>query len=41
MKTQLVQKLKDLQKALNNGSISTNEYSSMYYQTYQQIKKLC
>ena len=40
MKAQLENKLKDLQVALNNGSISTNEYSSMYYSTYQQLKKL-
>lgn len=40
MKAQLENKLKDLQKALSNGSISTNEYSSMYYATYQQLKKL-
>jgi hypothetical protein len=36
----LKQKLQDLQEALKNKSISVNEYSSMYYATYQQIKKL-
>lgn len=36
----LQQKLEDLKDALKNKSISVNEYSTMYYQTYQQIKKL-
>jgi hypothetical protein len=37
---ELQQKLQDLQQALKDKSISVNEYSSMYYETYQQIKKL-
>lgn len=36
----LKQRLKDLQLALKNKLISVNEYSSMYYATYQEIKKL-
>jgi hypothetical protein len=36
----LQKKLEDLKEALKNKSISVNEYSSFYYQTYQQIKKL-
>ena len=36
----LKQKLQDLQEALRSKSISANEYSTMYYDTYQQIKKL-
>jgi hypothetical protein len=36
----LLQKIEDLKDALKNKSISVNEYSSMYYQTYQQIKNL-
>lgn len=36
----LEQKLQGLKEALKNKSISVNEYSSMYYATYQQIKKL-
>jgi hypothetical protein len=35
----LEQKLQDLKIALENKSISVNEYSSMYYAIYQQIKK--
>jgi hypothetical protein len=35
----LEQKLQDLKIALENKSISVNEYSSMYYSIYQQIKK--
>ena len=36
----LKQKLQDLQEALKDKSISVNEYSSMYYATYQQLKTL-
>ena len=36
----LQQKLQDLKEALKDKSITVNEYSSMYYSTYQQIKKL-
>lgn len=36
----LERKLQDLKVALKNKTISVNEYSTMYYQTSQQIKKL-
>ena len=36
----LEKELKDLQEAKNKGLISTNEYSTMYYNTYQKIKAL-
>jgi hypothetical protein len=36
----LNQKLIDLKQALKEKSISVNEYSSMYYATYQQMKRL-
>ena len=36
----LQQRLKDLQEALNDKSISVNEYCSMYHATSQDIKKL-
>jgi len=35
----LQQKLKDLKAALENKSISVNEYCSMYYAISQQSKK--
>ena len=40
MKEQLEQERRDLQKALKAGSISTNEYSTFYYNLSQRIKKL-
>lgn len=42
MKTlaELNQELEDLKVALQRKTISVNEYSSMYYQTYQKIKIL-
>ena len=36
----LQQRLKDLQEALKNNGISVNEYCSMYYATWEDIKKL-
>ncbi len=36
----LQQRLEDLKKALDNKSISVNEYCSMYHATYQAIIKL-
>lgn len=36
----LIKRIEDLKKALAEKSISVNEYQDMYYQTYQQIKKL-
>lgn len=40
MKEQLEQQLRDLQEALKNGDISTNEYCDFYYATSQKIKNL-
>ena len=35
-----LKKIEDLKIALQNKTISVNEYSSMYYETYKIIKKL-
>jgi hypothetical protein len=37
---QLKQELKELKEALAAKSISTNEYSTMYYNVSQKIQKL-
>ena len=36
----LEKRLQELREALRDKSISVNEYSSMYHETCQQIKKL-
>ena len=36
----LLKKIEDLKTALENKTISVNEYSSMYHETHKQIKKL-
>lgn len=36
----LLKRIEDLKVALKEKSISVNEYSSMYHETYKQIKKL-
>ena len=35
-----LKKIEDLKIALENKTISVNEYSSMYHETYKIIKKL-
>lgn len=39
-KQQLLNELEGLKKALNNGYITSNEYQSLYFNIYQQLKKL-
>jgi len=40
MKHKIEQEIKDLKWALENKLISVNDYSTMIYSLYQQLKKL-
>jgi hypothetical protein len=41
MKEQLEQELKELQAAYAQKLLTTNEYSSAYYNISQKLKKIC